>query len=156
MLNANIYCHFNIYKHDNYIIWEFEREEKYIGHDVLTYLSNHIQPRLAKALLSYVHSWVQHDSYCFCLSVCKQKNGSKYQQVEHFFLHTGYRYLRFYPGIDRTHAILPRLSHEDYINCLYWNSRTLSSSDVIIMVKWCHYVKLYLSVFRDFWKVIFK
>ena len=28
-----------------------------------------------------------------------------------------------------THAILPRLSPEGYIHLLYWNSRTLSSSD---------------------------
>ena len=33
-----------------------------------------------------------------------------------------------------THAILPRLSHEGYIHWLYWNSRTLSSSDVIVML----------------------
>ena len=32
-----------------------------------------------------------------------------------------------------THAILPRLSREGYIHWLYWNSRTLSSSDVIVM-----------------------
>ena len=31
-----------------------------------------------------------------------------------------------------THAILPRLSREGYIHWLYWNSRTLSSSDVIV------------------------
>ena len=34
-----------------------------------------------------------------------------------------------------THAILPRLSREGYIHWLYWNSRTLSSSDVIVMLK---------------------
>ena len=34
-----------------------------------------------------------------------------------------------------TYAILPRLSHEGYIHWLYWNSRTWSSSDVIVMLK---------------------
>ena len=32
-----------------------------------------------------------------------------------------------------THAVLLRLSREDYIHWLYWNSRTWSSSDVIVM-----------------------
>ena len=32
-----------------------------------------------------------------------------------------------------THAILPRLSREGNTHWLYWNSRTLSSSDVIVM-----------------------
>ena len=36
-----------------------------------------------------------------------------------------------------THAILPRLSHEGYIyiHWLYWNSRTWSSSYVIVMLR---------------------
>ena len=34
-----------------------------------------------------------------------------------------------------THTILPRLSHEKFIHWLYWNSHTLSSSDVIVMFK---------------------
>ena len=34
-----------------------------------------------------------------------------------------------------THAVLPRLSREGYIHCLYRNSRTLSSSDVIVVLK---------------------
>ena len=55
-----------------------------------------------------------------------------------------------------THAILPRLSSHDYIHWLYWNARTLSSSDVVVMLKWRHHVKLYLSLFRDFWNLIFK
>ena len=55
-----------------------------------------------------------------------------------------------------THAILPRLSREGYIHWLYWNSRTLSSCDVIVMFKWRHHVKLHLGLFRDFWKLIFK
>ena len=55
-----------------------------------------------------------------------------------------------------THAILPRLSREGFIHWLYLNSRTLSSSDVIVMFKCCHHVKLHLSVFMDFWKLIFK
>ena len=55
-----------------------------------------------------------------------------------------------------THAILPRLSREDYIHWLYWNTRKLSSSDVIVKLKLRHRVKLYLSVFRDFWKLILK
>ena len=52
-----------------------------------------------------------------------------------------------------TQAIFPRLSCEGYIHWLYWNARTLSSSDVIVILKWCHHVKLFLSVFRDFWKL---
>ena len=32
------------------------------------------------------------------------------------------------------HTILHRLSREGYIHWLYWNSRTLSSSDVIVML----------------------
>ena len=43
-----------------------------------------------------------------------------------------------------------------FIHWLYWNSRSLSSSDVIVMLKWRHQVKLYLSVVRDFWKLISK
>ena len=43
------------------------------------------------------------------------------------------------------HAILPRLSCEGFILWLYWNSSTWSSSDVIVMLKWCHHVKLHLS-----------
>ena len=54
-----------------------------------------------------------------------------------------------------THAILPRLSREGNIHWLYWNSCTLWSSDVIVMLKWCHHVKLYLSLFRVFWKLCF-
>ena len=34
-----------------------------------------------------------------------------------------------------SHAILLMLSREDYIHWLYLNSRTLSSSDVIVMLK---------------------
>ena len=34
-----------------------------------------------------------------------------------------------------TEAILPRLSRKIYIHWLYWNSPTLSSSDVIVMLK---------------------
>ena len=34
-----------------------------------------------------------------------------------------------------THAIFPRLSRVGYIHWLYWNFRTLSSSDVIVMLK---------------------
>ena len=33
-----------------------------------------------------------------------------------------------------THAILARLSHDGYIHWLFWNSRTWSSSDVIVML----------------------
>ena len=29
---------------------------------------------------------------------------------------------------------------------LYWNSRTWSSSDAIVIFKWCHHVKLHLSI----------
>ena len=55
-----------------------------------------------------------------------------------------------------TQAILPMLSREGYIHRLYWNSRTWLSSDVIVMLKWSHHVKLHLSVFRNFWKLILK
>ena len=34
-----------------------------------------------------------------------------------------------------THAILPRLSREGYLHCMYWNSHTWSSSDVIVVLK---------------------
>ena len=34
-----------------------------------------------------------------------------------------------------TQAILPRLSREAYVHRLHWNSRTWSSSDVIVMFK---------------------
>ena len=34
-----------------------------------------------------------------------------------------------------TKAILPRLSRESFIHWLYWNSRTWSSSDVLVMLK---------------------
>ena len=43
------------------------------------------------------------------------------------------------------HAILPRLSREGYTHWLYWKSRTWSSSDVIVLLKWRHHVKLHLS-----------
>ena len=55
-----------------------------------------------------------------------------------------------------TQAILPRLSCEGYIHWLYWNSHTWSSSDVIVMLKWRHHLKLDLSIFRDFCKLILK
>ena len=34
-----------------------------------------------------------------------------------------------------SHVIIPRLSHEGYTHWLYWNSCTLSSSDIIVMLK---------------------
>ena len=40
-----------------------------------------------------------------------------------------------------TQAILARLSREGYIHWLYWNSRTWSSNDVIVMLKCRHHVK---------------
>ena len=55
-----------------------------------------------------------------------------------------------------TYAILPRLSRVGYKHWLHWNSRTWSSSDVIVMLKRRNHVKLHLRVFRDFWKLIFK
>ena len=77
----------------------------------------------------------------------------------HYFLAHRIRISEILPW-DRqsylTHAILPRLSREGYIHWLYWNSRKWSSSDVIVMVKWSHHVKLHLSIFWDFWKLIFK
>ena len=70
------------------------------------------------------------------------------------FLHTG-----FLPWDRKSHltrAILPRLSHEGYIHWLYWNSSTCLSSDIIVMLKWRHHVKLYLSILRDFWELILR
>ena len=55
-----------------------------------------------------------------------------------------------------THPILLRLSGEDYIHWLYWNSRTWSSSDVVVMFKGRNHVKLHLNVFRVFSKLILK
>ena len=55
-----------------------------------------------------------------------------------------------------SHAILPRLSREGYMHWLYWNSSTLSSSDVIVVLKWRHHVQLHLSAFTDFQKLIIK
>ena len=46
-----------------------------------------------------------------------------------------------------------RYISEGYIHWLYWNSLAWSSSDVSVMLK-C--MKLHLSVFRDFWKLILK
>ena len=54
------------------------------------------------------------------------------------------------------HAFLPRLSHERFVYWLYWNSRTWTSSNVIVMFKWRHHVKLHRSILRDFWKLIQK
>ena len=48
-----------------------------------------------------------------------------------------------------THAILPRLSRGGYIHWLYWNSRTLSSSDVIVMLEMTSSCEKYLSVFTN-------
>ena len=48
-----------------------------------------------------------------------------------------------------TYVILPRLSCEDSVHWLYWNSRTWSSSDVIVILKWCHQGMYYLIVFRS-------
>ena len=55
-----------------------------------------------------------------------------------------------------TQAILPRLSREGYIHWLYWNSRTWLSSDVIVMLKLRHHVKLHLWVFRGLLEAYFK
>ena len=49
-----------------------------------------------------------------------------------------------------THAILPRLSHEAVVHWLYWNSRIWSSSDIILMFKWCHHNMSQLSSFGNF------
>ena len=54
------------------------------------------------------------------------------------------------------HAILPRLLREGYIHWLYWNSLSWFSSDIIVMLKWRHHMKLHQSLFRDFWKLIWK
>ena len=40
---------------------------------------------------------------------------------------------KIYPGIEN--LILARLSREGFIHWLYWNSRTWSSSDVIVILK---------------------
>ena len=69
------------------------------------------------------------------------------------FFHTGYGYLRYYPVIEI--VILPMLSDLGYhvraIHCLYCNSRTCSSSDVIVMyVKvTSSYVASHVSTFSE-------
>ena len=55
------------------------------------------------------------------------------ERTEINFLHTRYGYLRFYHGLEN--LMLHRLSYPGYIHWFYWNSRTLSSSDVIVMLK---------------------
>ena len=49
------------------------------------------------------------------------------------FLAHRIRISEIYPGLDN--LILTRLSREGYIHSLYWNSRTLSPSDVIVILK---------------------
>ena len=71
---------------------------------------------------------------------------------ENYFLAHGIRISEILPWGRKsylTHAILQRLSREGYILWLFWNSRILSPSDVIVMLKRRHHMKLYLSVFTD-------
>ena len=42
-----------------------------------------------------------------------------------------------------------------YIGCIGTHEHG-SSSDAIVMLKGLHHVKLYLSIFGDFWKLIVK
>ena len=45
--------------------------------------------------------------------------------------------------------------HERTVHWLYWNSRRWSTRDVIVQSNWPHHVIMHLSIFRDFWKLIF-
>ena len=84
----------------------------------------------------------------------QQQNHHQYCLFFYFFLHTRYGYLRFHPEIEN--LILQRLSyrvsHVRAVHWLYWNSRTWSSSDVIVILNWRHYIMSYHSVFRNFWE----
>ena len=65
------------------------------------------------------------------------------QMMESFFLAQRIGISEILPWVRKsylTHAILPRLSPEGFIHWLYWNSRTSSSSDDIVMFKWRHHV----------------
>ena len=78
---------------------------------------------------------------------------------DRIFLHTIYGYLRFYTGIEN--LILPMLSYPSChvlraVHWLYWNSRTWSSSDVVVMVVSRHQCEIAYKLFRDFWKLILK
>ena len=55
-----------------------------------------------------------------------------------------------------THAILPRLSREGYIHWMYWNSRTWSSNDVIVMLKWRHHVQYCILAIQGLLEAYFK
>ena len=60
--------------------------------------------------------------------------------------------LRFYPMIEN--LILTMLSyigcHAKAVHWLYWNLRTWSASDVIVLLKRRHHVMPHLSVFMNF------
>ena len=45
---------------------------------------------------------------------------------------------------------------ERVVHWLHWDSRTYSSSDVIVMLKWRHHVISHLSVFRNFWEPLMR
>ena len=57
---------------------------------------------------------------------------------------------------DLTYAIIYRLSRKGFKHWLYWDFRTWSSIDVIVMLMWRHHVKLHLNLFSDFLKLILK
>ena len=56
-----------------------------------------------------------------------------------------------YLSWDRNSYLTQAVTRKMYIGCVYWNSSSLSSTDVIVMLKWRHHNMLHLSVFRNFW-----
>ena len=55
--------------------------------------------------------------------------------VDQIFLHTGYGYLIFYPGIEILSYPCYLTCHVRTVHWLYWNSHTGPSSDIIVMSK---------------------
>ena len=76
------------------------------------------------------------------------------------FLHIGYGYLRFYPGIEHLilyHVIFPRLSH---VGCtlvvLELTHMVAKRRHCYIMLKRHHHIMSHLSVFMSFWEPFLK
>ena len=84
----------------------------------------------------------------------KSEYSQEIPQLRTAFLHTDKDFLIFYHGIEN--RILPMLSylgcHVRAVHWLYWNPCTLSSSDVLVMLKWRHHNMSHLSVFKNFWE----
>ena len=91
----------------------------------------------------FLSSWVVHctstkQRFMSLASGHRIEVSTVFTHVRKFFLAHRIRISEILPW-DRkyypTHAILPRLSSEGYIHRLYWNSRTWSSCDIIVMLK---------------------